>query len=131
MRKKFFFQERKNKMRIPLNELESHMGETLVLQGFVEKIRDLQYVEFLILRDETGKVQITLEKEEKNQYIEQQDSINILNDTEKVKYYNEYGGFSADGKEYLIKIPNITNMLQTYKKIITIEYFVDFSLYLS
>ncbi len=54
-------------MRIPLNELESHMGETLVLQGFVEKIRDLQYVEFLILRDETGKVQITLEKEEKNQ----------------------------------------------------------------
>jgi len=32
----------------------------------------------------------------------QNDDINILENTENLKYYNEYGAFSADGKEYLI-----------------------------
>ena len=35
---------------------------------------------------------------------EQNDDINILENNENLKYYNEYGGFSPDGKEYLIKI---------------------------
>ena len=40
-------------MRITLKELENHKGENLTIQGFVENIRDLQYVQFVILRDET------------------------------------------------------------------------------
>ena len=31
------------------------------------------------------------------------DDIDILANKENLKYYNEYGAFSEDGKEYLIK----------------------------
>ncbi len=34
------------------------------------------------------------------------DDINILENVENLKYYNEYGAFSEDGKEYLIKMNN-------------------------
>ena len=37
------------------NELKNHENEEIVLQGFVDKIRNLQYVQFVILRDSTGK----------------------------------------------------------------------------
>ncbi len=53
--------------RIPINTLAQHTNETLTIEGFVENIRNLQYVQFLILKDETGKVQITIEKNEENQ----------------------------------------------------------------
>lgn len=43
---------------------------------------------------------------------ENTENIDILQDTEKLKYYNEYGAFSADGKEYLIKT-NRENRLPT------------------
>lgn len=53
-------------MKINFNELKNHENEEIVLQGFVDKIRNLQYVQFVILRDSTGKVQITIEKNEEN-----------------------------------------------------------------
>lgn len=43
---------------------------------------------------------------------EKNDNIDILQDTEKLKYYNEYGAFSEDGKEYLIRV-NKENRLPT------------------
>ena len=48
--------------KINFSELNNHYNETLELHGFVEKVRDLQYVQFLILRDKSGSVQVTLEK---------------------------------------------------------------------
>ena len=35
---------------------------------------------------------------------EEKDEINLVQNTENLLYYNEYGGFSKDGKEYLITI---------------------------
>ncbi len=50
-----------------IKELKNNLGKEVIIQGFVDSIRDLQYVQFVILRDGTGKVQITIEKsEEKN-----------------------------------------------------------------
>lgn len=43
---------------------------------------------------------------------ENNDDIDILENKENIKYYNEYGAFSEDGKEYLIKI-NKQNKLPT------------------
>lgn len=43
---------------------------------------------------------------------ENTDNIDILQNTENLKYYNEYGAFSEDGKEYLIKA-NRGNRLPT------------------
>ena len=48
-----------------INELKENNQE-IELSGFVDKIRNLQYVQFVILRDTTGKVQITIEKNEDN-----------------------------------------------------------------
>lgn len=50
-----------------VNELESHIGESITFSGFVDTIRDKKWVMFVILRDSTGKVQLTIEKsDEKN-----------------------------------------------------------------
>ena len=45
-------------------------------------------------------------------FIEDKEDIDILENSEDLKYYNEYGGFSSDGKEYLIRI-NKENRLPT------------------
>ena len=50
------------KNKIYFKDLKNHIDEELVLKGFIDKIRDLQYVQFVILRDSTGLVQVTLEK---------------------------------------------------------------------
>ena len=50
-----------------IDELENHFNEEVTISGFVDNVRNLQWVQFIVLRDETGKVQITIEKsEEKN-----------------------------------------------------------------
>lgn len=49
--------------KINFSELKNYYNEVVELHGFVEKIRDLQYVQFLILRDKSGSVQVTLEKD--------------------------------------------------------------------
>ena len=50
-----------------ISELKEHFDEEVVISGFVDEIRNLKWVQFVVLRDQTGKVQITIEKsEEKN-----------------------------------------------------------------
>ncbi len=50
--------------KIYFKDLEKYYNQEIELQGFVDKIRDLQYVQFIILRDSSGKVQVTIEKNE-------------------------------------------------------------------
>ena len=53
--------------KIFIKDLKEYFGKEIELQAFVDNIRDLQWVQFVILRDGTGKVQMTIEKsEEKN-----------------------------------------------------------------
>ena len=53
--------------KINLNELSSYFNKEIELCGFVDNVRNLQWVQFIILKDRTGKVQITIEKsDEKN-----------------------------------------------------------------
>ena len=53
--------------KILIKDLKDYFNEEIEIGGFVENIRDLQYVQFVILKDSTGKIQLTLEKsEEKN-----------------------------------------------------------------
>ena len=49
---------------IKINELNKRFEEEVVVSGFVDEIRNLKWVQFVVLRDETGKVQITIEKSE-------------------------------------------------------------------
>ena len=48
--------------RIVLEGLKNHFDEEVIISGFVDEIRNLKWVQFVVLRDETGKVQITIEK---------------------------------------------------------------------
>ena len=52
--------------RVYIKDLEKHFNEEVEVQGFVENIRDLQWVAFVIIRDNTGKVQVTIEKSEES-----------------------------------------------------------------
>ncbi len=53
--------------RLYIKDLVNKFDEEIEIQGYVDNIRNLQWVQFLILRDKTGKVQVTVEKsEEKN-----------------------------------------------------------------
>ena len=50
--------------RLLLKDLKEHYDEEVTVSGFVDNVRNLQWVQFIVLRDETGKVQITIEKSE-------------------------------------------------------------------
>ena len=52
--------------KIKFSDLKNYFGREIVLEGFVDRIRDLQYVQFMVIRDITGKVQVTIEKNEEN-----------------------------------------------------------------
>jgi len=54
---------------------------------------------------------------------EENDDINILENKEKLKYYNEYGGFSEDGKEYLIKVNKQERLPTVWSHILANEKF--------
>lgn len=46
-----------------IGEVGQHLEEKVLLQGFVENLRDVKAMAFIVLKDITGKVQITVEKE--------------------------------------------------------------------
>ena len=48
--------------KIYFENLEEYLEQEIIVEGFVDSIRDLQYVQFLVIRDITGKVQVTIEK---------------------------------------------------------------------
>lgn len=49
-------------MKINANELKNYADKEIVFEGFVDAIRDIKWVQFVVLRDNTGKVQMTIEK---------------------------------------------------------------------
>lgn len=50
--------------KIYVSELNKHLNEEVSFSGYVDTIRDKKWVMFVILRDSTGKVQMTIEKSE-------------------------------------------------------------------
>ena len=73
------------------------------LENNIKEIEEKYLEEYETIGNEVQSIQI---EEEAN------DDIDILENKENLKYYNEYGGFSSDGKEYLIKT-NKENRLPT------------------
>ena len=74
--------------------------------GLENNIKDLEeeYLDKYKLVPENESINILQDDEDED--------IDILRNNDKLKYYNEYGGFSEDGKEYLIKV-NKENRLPT------------------
>ena len=71
--------------KINANELKKYIGKEIEYSGFVDTIRDKKWVQFVILRDNTGTVQMTIEKsEEKNSEMVELVSHMTLESTVKV-----------------------------------------------
>ena len=72
--------------RVYIKDLEKHFNEEVEVEGFIDNIRNLQWVQFVILRDKTGKVQITIEKEpSENQELVETINHLTLESTVKIK----------------------------------------------
>ena len=110
--------------RIRINELKDHLGEKVTISGFVDNVRNLQWVQFIVLRDETSKVQITIEKsEEKNKELVEivnelpiESTIKVtgqLNDAPKVKM----GGMEIIPEEIIVTSKNDGELPFNYKDI--------------
>ncbi|MFA5066440.1 MAG: aspartate--tRNA(Asn) ligase [Candidatus Izemoplasmatales bacterium] len=56
---------------IYFKDLPQYYNQKLEISGFVDKIRDLQFVQFVVLRDSSGKVQVTIEKNDANEAMNQ------------------------------------------------------------
>ena len=52
--------------KIYFKDLENYFDKEIELSGFVENIRNIKWVQFLVLRDSTDKVQVTIEKSDEN-----------------------------------------------------------------
>lgn len=52
--------------KLYFKDLANYFNQEIEISGFVDKIRDLQYVQFLIIRDSSAKVQVTIEKNDEN-----------------------------------------------------------------
>lgn len=55
--------------KIYFKNLEEYLNQEITIEGFVDNIRHLQYVDFLIIRDTTSKVQVTIEKNTSNEFL--------------------------------------------------------------
>ena len=49
-----------------MKDLEKYFDKEITLSGFAEKIRNLQWVQFIVLRNKTDRLQITIEKSDEN-----------------------------------------------------------------
>lgn len=49
--------------RIYIDNVKNNLGQTVTIKGFVDSIRDTKYVVFMTIKDITGTVQVTVEKE--------------------------------------------------------------------
>ena len=95
-----------DKKDIGLLELIAYVTIDSAKGGLENNIKDLEeeYLDKYKLVNEAQTNVILPDEEDKD--------IDILENSEKLKYYNEYGGFSEDGKEYLIRV-NKENRLPT------------------
>ena len=48
--------------RTYINEVQKEIGSTVKVRGFIENLRNSKYMAFIVLKDITGKLQITVEK---------------------------------------------------------------------
>jgi aspartyl-tRNA synthetase len=70
--------------KIYFKDLENFYNQEITIEGFVDNVRDLQYVQFMILRDSTGKLQVTIEKNDDNKHLNEIVSALTLESTVKV-----------------------------------------------
>ena len=70
--------------KIYFKNLNEYYGQKITVEGFVDSIRDLQFVQFLVIRDTTGRLQVTIEKNETNSKLNEMVSNLTVESTVKI-----------------------------------------------
>ncbi len=63
--------------RTPIGSLRQKIGETVKIQGWLETLRDQKKMQFLILRDRTGPVQVALWRANNPELADQISKLNV------------------------------------------------------
>ena len=71
--------------KIFVKDLKKFINQEIEFDGFIDRIKDLKNVQFLILRDSTGMVQVTISKDDNNKNLNEIVKNLTLDSTIKVK----------------------------------------------
>ena len=111
-----------------ISEIKEHFDKEVIISGFVDEIRNLKWVQFVVLRDHTGKVQITIEKSEEanKELVEIVDNLTVestlkvtgkVMDAPKVKM----GGVEVIPSKIEVTSKNLGELPFNYKDISTVN----------
>ena len=105
--------------RTYINEVQKEIGSTVKVQGFIENLRNSKYMAFIVLKDITGKLQITVEKEDHPELVDTIDKLtpdSVITVTGKVMEndYVKMGGIEMIPEA--IEIESIADALPIVRK---------------
>lgn len=94
--------------RTYISDVKNRLGESIKVQGFVENFRDSKSMAFIVLKDITGKLQITIEKEKSPQLTEKLnqltvDSVITVIGTVMENEYVKMGGMEMIPEELILE----------------------------
>ena len=90
--------------RTYINEAQKAIGGTVKVQGFIENLRNSKYMAFIVLKDITGKLQITVEKADHPELVDTIDQLtpdSVITVTGKVMEndYVKMGGVPYEARQ--------------------------------
>ena len=94
---------------IKVKDLEQFYDQEVLIQGFVENIRNLQYVIFMIVKDETGKVQVTIEKENNDELVKIVEDLTLESTIKVIGKCLNSPSVKLGGKEIIPKEIEVTS----------------------
>ena len=98
--------------RCLINDLKEN--NTSMISGMIEKVRDTKYMVFIIIKDRTSKIQVSIEKEGNDKLINEALKITTgsIVEFEGIMKYSEY--VKDGGKEFIPESINILSLADTY-----------------
>ena len=105
--------------RTYINEAQKAIGGTVKVQGFIENLRNSKYMAFIVLKDITGKLQITVEKADHPELVDTIDQLtpdSVITVTGKVMEndYVKMGGVEMIPES--IEVESIADALPIVRK---------------
>ena len=107
--------------RTYINQVQNSIGSTVKVQGFIENLRNSKAMAFIVLKDITGKLQITVEKADHPELVDTIDTLtadSVITVTGKVvaNDYVKMGGIEMIPTE--IRVESIADALPIARKAI-------------
>ena len=101
--------------KVYVKDLKEHLGKEIVFSGFVDTIRDKKWVMFVILRDSTGKVQMTIEKSEESnkELLDIMSNVSVESTIKVTGVLNENEAVKLGGMELIPSKIEVTSCAET------------------